>query len=101
MVFAGGSCKIPYIQQLLGKEFPSSEIHLSPPPDEAIATGCALQAAVMGGRWEGGRAGGGEEDWGRVEMKCVPQDLWIMVSLSHRSGPLPDCWVLFDVVKGM
>ena len=83
VILAGGSCKIPLLQKLLETEFPTSELHLlSPPPDEAIATGCALQAALMQRRWERWRESGEEEkeeeDEG-VMLPCIPYDLWIKV----------------------
>ena len=85
VLLAGGSCKIPRLQQLFREEFPSSNLHTSPPPDVAIATGCALQASIMvergRGRSEGGGGGvSGESGEGGVEVACVPADLWISVS---------------------
>ena len=85
VLLAGGSCKIPRLQQLFREEFPSSNLHTSPPPDVAIATGCALQTSIMAergrGRSEGGGGGvSGESGEGGVEVACVPADLWISVS---------------------
>ena len=79
MILAGGSCKIPRLQKLLEAEFPTAELHLSPPPDEAVATGCALQAALMRKRWESVGGGEGEEEEGGVDIDCVPHNLWIKV----------------------
>lgn len=68
------------LQQLLGNEFPTSELHLTLPPDEAIPMGCALQAAIMQERGEGGRRReGGEGGDEGVDVHCIPHDLWIMV----------------------
>ena len=79
-MLAGGSCKIVYLQKLLESEFPNSKLLTSPPPDEAIATGCALQASLMQRRWERGREEGEcPEREGGVDIACVPHDLWIKV----------------------
>lgn len=60
-------------------EFLTSELHLSPPPDEAIATGCALQASLMQKQWERREDSEMEEEEEDVTLSCVPCDLWIKV----------------------
>merc|ERR1719495_2498373 len=49
VVLVGGSTRIPKIQQLLSKFFNGKELNKSINPDEAVAWGAALQAAVLGG----------------------------------------------------
>ena len=46
IVLVGGSTRIPRIQQLLHKYFPSSKMCKSVNPDEAVAMGGAIMAAV-------------------------------------------------------
>ena len=77
VIMAGGTCNIPALQSLMESEFPSSEILVcSPSPEDAVATGCALQAGIMRERWEWREEG---EVEGGVEVPCVPHDLWIKV----------------------
>ena len=108
VVLAGSSCKIPCLQRLLEGEFPSAELHLSspPPPDEAVATGCALQASLMHRSWVRGRVGGGGESWGKgeegeggVDIECVPYDLWIKVETEkvEISSILVQCMLSMDM----
>merc|ERR1719436_2073500 len=49
VVLVGGSTRIPKIQELLSKFFNGKELNKSIHPDEAVAWGAALQAAVLGG----------------------------------------------------
>jgi len=49
VVLVGGSTRIPKIQNLLSKFFNGKELNKSINPDEAVAWGAALQAAVLGG----------------------------------------------------
>merc|ERR1719499_2596961 len=49
IVLVGGSTRIPKIQELLSKFFNGKELNKSIHPDEAVAWGAALQAAVLGG----------------------------------------------------
>merc|ERR1719378_1154480 len=49
VVLVGGSTRIPKIQELLSKFFNGKELNRSIHPDEAVAWGAALQAAVLGG----------------------------------------------------
>lgn len=94
VVLAGGSCKIPRLQQILREEFPSSEVLTSIAPDEVVVVGCAVEAGILGAHQ--GEEGG--TDSGMVP--CTPEDVWIAVSvcihispvLSHialASAPLP------------
>merc|ERR1719242_2767471 len=47
IVLVGGSTRIPKIQELLSKFFNGKELNKSINPDEAVAWGAALQAAVL------------------------------------------------------
>lgn len=49
VVLVGGSTRIPKIQELLSKFFNGKDLNKSINPDEAVAWGAALQAAVLGG----------------------------------------------------
>ncbi|XP_044761024.1 heat shock protein 68-like [Coccinella septempunctata] len=49
VVLVGGSTRIPKIQQLLQNFFSGKPLNLSINPDEAVAYGAAVQAAVLGG----------------------------------------------------
>nr|XP_027104464.1 probable mediator of RNA polymerase II transcription subunit 37c isoform X2 [Coffea arabica] len=53
VVLVGGSTRIPKVQQLLQDLFPGKDLCKSINPDEAVAYGAAVQAAVL--------AGGGQE----------------------------------------
>lgn len=47
MVLCGGSTKIPRLQAMIQDIFPDVDILNSTPPDEVIAVGAALQAALL------------------------------------------------------
>ncbi|CAD5229566.1 unnamed protein product [Bursaphelenchus okinawaensis] len=49
VVLVGGSTRIPKIQKLLKDFFSGKELNLSINPDEAVAYGAAVQAAVLSG----------------------------------------------------
>ncbi|XP_072398685.1 heat shock protein 70 A1-like [Diabrotica undecimpunctata] len=49
IVLVGGSTRIPKIQQLLQNYFSGKPLNLSINPDEAVAYGAAVQAAVLSG----------------------------------------------------
>jgi len=49
VVLVGGSTRIPKIQEMLSKFFNGKELNKSINPDEAVAWGASLQAAVLGG----------------------------------------------------
>ncbi|KAK9913517.1 hypothetical protein M0R45_037330 [Rubus argutus] len=53
VVLAGGSSRIPKVQQLLQNVFKGKELCKSIHPDEAIAYGAAVQAAVLSGHGNG------------------------------------------------
>ena len=49
VVLVGGSTRIPKIQQLLSDFFNGKELNRSINPDEAVAYGAAIQAAILTG----------------------------------------------------
>ncbi|CAH6419233.1 Heat shock protein 70 [uncultured virus] len=50
IVLVGGSTRIPKVQQLLSEFFNGKELNKSINPDECVAIGAAVQAAVLTGR---------------------------------------------------
>eukprot|EP00753_Platysulcus_tardus_P013155 PLAT3629.1.p1 GENE.PLAT3629.1~~PLAT3629.1.p1 ORF type:complete len:644 (-),score=325.55 PLAT3629.1:50-1981(-) len=49
IVLVGGSTRIPRVQQLLSEAFAGKSLCRSVNPDEAVAYGAAVQAAILGG----------------------------------------------------
>lgn len=49
IVLVGGSTRIPKVQQLLQDYFNGKELNKSINPDEAVAYGAAIQAAILSG----------------------------------------------------
>merc|ERR1712053_55096 len=49
IVLVGGSTRIPKIRELIQKEFCGKELNKSINPDEAVAYGAAVQAAILHG----------------------------------------------------
>ena len=49
IILVGGSTRIPKVQQLLSDFFNGKELYKSINPDEAVAYGAAVQAAILGG----------------------------------------------------
>jgi len=49
IVMVGGSTRIPKVQKLLREFFHDRELNLSINPDEAVAYGAAVQAAILSG----------------------------------------------------
>ncbi len=58
IVLVGGSTRIPKVQQLLSEFFNGKELCKSINPDEAVAYGAAVQAAILGGELEDGDKAG-------------------------------------------
>merc|ERR1711988_1923754 len=50
IVLVGGSTRIPKVQQLLQDFFNGKELNKSINPDEAVAYGAAVQAAILAGK---------------------------------------------------
>ncbi|KAJ0044667.1 hypothetical protein Pint_06291 [Pistacia integerrima] len=57
VVLVGGSTRIPKVQQLLQDFFNGKELCKKINPDEAVAYGAAVQAAILSGVWRGQREG--------------------------------------------
>ncbi len=55
IVLVGGSSRIPKIQQLLSDFFSGKELNKSVNPDEAVAYGAAIQAAILTGMDNSGK----------------------------------------------
>jgi heat shock protein 1/8 len=53
VVLVGGSTRIPKVQELLSKFFGGKQLNHSVNPDEAVAHGAAVQAAILTGAVEG------------------------------------------------
>jgi L1 cell adhesion molecule like protein len=53
VVLVGGSTRIPKVQQILSEYFGGKELCKSINPDEAVAYGAAVQAAILAGTAEG------------------------------------------------
>lgn len=49
VVLVGGSTRIPKVQQILSEYFNGKELNKSVNPDEAVAYGAAIQAAILSG----------------------------------------------------
>ena len=49
VVLIGGSSRIPKIREMLKTMFPKAYLNCSVNPDEAVACGAAIQAAILGG----------------------------------------------------
>ena len=49
IVLVGGSTRIPKIKEMMIERFPGTNINFSINPDEAIACGAAIQAAILNG----------------------------------------------------
>lgn len=52
IVLVGGSTRIPKVQQLIKEFFNGKEPNRGINPDEAVAYGAAIQAAILGGNYE-------------------------------------------------
>ena len=49
IVLVGGSTRIPKIQKLISNFFPGKKLNKSINPDEVVAYGAAIQAAILTG----------------------------------------------------
>jgi heat shock protein 1/8 len=50
VVLVGGSTRIPKVQEMLSNFFSGKELNRSINPDEAVAYGAAVQAAILTGQ---------------------------------------------------
>ncbi len=88
VVLVGGSTRIPYIQELLKKYFQRDELCRDINPDEAVAYGAAVQAAILAGT-------GDEKTDGMVVIDATPLSLGletaggVMTKLIKRGTPIP------------
>ena len=88
IVLVGGSTRIPKIQKLLQDFFNGKELNKSINPDEAVACGAAVQAAILSGDKS-------EEIQNLLLLEVAPWSLGIetaggvMTSLIKRNTPVP------------
>jgi len=86
IVFVGGSTRIPKIQQLVEGFFEGKKVNKDINPDEAVAYGAAVQAAILGGD---------DKDSGVIVLDVNPLTLGIettggvMTKLIGRNSPVP------------
>jgi heat shock protein 1/8 len=83
VVLVGGSTRIPKVQQLLSDFFNGKELCKSINPDEAVAYGAAVQAAILSG--EGNEKACAATCRGVAHVACVrvavqPAPLWLAAS---------------------
>merc|ERR1711963_423882 len=87
IVLVGGSTRIPKIQKLLQDFFNGKELNKSINPDEAVAYGAAVQAAIL--------TGDTSQDIGDLLLDVAPLSLGIetaggvMTSLIKRNTTIP------------
>ena len=55
IVLVGGSTRIPKVQELLRDYFNGKELNRGINPDEAVAYGATVQAAVLSGKGQGSK----------------------------------------------
>ena len=70
IVLVGGSTRIPKIQELLSSFFNGKELNKSINPDEAVAYGAAVQAAILSGT-------GDDKLNGLLLLDCTPLSLGV------------------------
>lgn len=88
VVLVGGSTRIPKIQQLISNFFNGKKPNTQINPDEAVAMGAGIQAAILGGQ-------GGEEFDQMLVIDAIPLSLGIetagkvMTTLIPRQTNIP------------
>lgn len=70
IILVGGSTRIPKIQELLSAYFNGKELNKSINPDEAVAYGASVQAAILSGT-------GDEKLSGLLLLDCTPLSLGV------------------------
>ncbi|KAL5490870.1 hypothetical protein EMCRGX_G016062 [Ephydatia muelleri] len=83
VALAGGSCRVPRLQQLVTEEFPSCEVLCSVPSDEVVAIGGAIEAGLLQQR------GGTMKEEGTQHIPCCSQDLWLTCPDANTSNSSP------------
>ncbi len=82
VVLVGGSSRIPKVQQLLSEFFNGKTLNQSINPDEAVAYGAAIQAAIMKGE-------GGAVTEGKVVVDVAPLSLGLETAGGVMSALIP------------
>ena len=52
VIMIGGSTRIPYVREIVQKFFDGKQLRTDVNPDEAVATGAAIQAAILNGQMD-------------------------------------------------
>ena len=82
IVLVGGSTRIPKIQELLSAFFNGKELNKSINPDEAVAYGAAVQAAILSGNTD-------DKLGGLLLLDCTPLSLGVETSGSVMTVLIP------------
>jgi heat shock 70kDa protein 1/6/8 len=88
IVLVGGSTRIPKVQQLLANFFDGAQLNAGVNPDEAVAHGAAVQAAILDGV-----RGGGIEDMLLLDVTALSLGIetagGVMTTLIGRNTTVP------------
>lgn len=94
VVLCGGSTKVRRVRSLLASRFPSSQLLDSHSPDEVIALGAAMQAALLSSRDESPR-----ELPRHVKVPCLARSIYVktgaegsLTEVLGRGTPVPARW---------
>jgi heat shock protein 1/8 len=95
IVLVGGSTRIPKVQELIKNYFNGKEACKSINPDEAVAYGAAVQAAILTNNNQGGSGGDNSLASSCIIIDCTPLSLGIetaggiMTKIIPRSTTIP------------